>query len=66
MPYVTFLGYGTFEVGINIKLALADIGVNILYRCGGKARCLVSGIRQIYFSVYHLEPTLDFFRRKYN
>ncbi|QGQ45152.1 2Fe-2S iron-sulfur cluster-binding protein [Metabacillus sediminilitoris] len=41
MAYVTVLGYGTFEVenGKKLVLALEDNGVNILHRCGGKARC---------------------------
>ena len=41
MPNVTVLGYGTFEVktGEKLVLALEDHGVNILHRCGGKARC---------------------------
>jgi ferredoxin len=41
MPKVTVLGYGTFEVetGKKLVLALEDNGVNILHRCGGKARC---------------------------
>lgn len=41
MPKVTVLGFGTFEVeeGKKLVLALEDNGVNILHRCGGKAKC---------------------------
>ncbi|QGQ46072.1 2Fe-2S iron-sulfur cluster-binding protein [Metabacillus sediminilitoris] len=41
MPIVTVLGRGTFEVekGKKLVLALEDNGVNILHRCGGKAKC---------------------------
>src|SRR3954452_9100144 len=41
MPYVTVLGYRTFEVGKGKKLVLAleDNDVNILHLCGGKAKC---------------------------
>ncbi|WP_102691686.1 2Fe-2S iron-sulfur cluster-binding protein [Rummeliibacillus pycnus] len=41
MPYVTIFGGQTFEVekGKKLVLALEDNGVNILHRCGGKARC---------------------------
>ena len=41
MPYVTVLGNEPFEVekGKKLVLALEDNGVNILHRCGGKARC---------------------------
>ncbi|MGG3450543.1 MULTISPECIES: 2Fe-2S iron-sulfur cluster-binding protein [Bacillaceae] len=41
MPYLTVNGYGTFEIekGKKLVLALEDSGVNILHRCGGKARC---------------------------
>jgi ferredoxin len=41
MPNVTVLGCGTFEVekGKKLVLALEDNGVNILHRCGGKAKC---------------------------
>ncbi|WP_340373595.1 2Fe-2S iron-sulfur cluster-binding protein [Peribacillus sp. FSL E2-0218] len=41
MPYVTVYDRGTFEVemGKKLVLALEDNGVNILHRCGGKAKC---------------------------
>ncbi|WP_264737849.1 (2Fe-2S)-binding protein [Cytobacillus firmus] len=41
MPKITVLGYGTYEVepGKKLVLALEDNGVNILHRCGGKAKC---------------------------
>lgn len=41
MPKLTVLGKGTFEVesGTKLVLALEDNGVNILHRCGGKAKC---------------------------
>lgn len=41
MPNVTVEGHGTFQVeqGKKLVTALEDNGVNILHRCGGKARC---------------------------
>ncbi|MGX9134747.1 2Fe-2S iron-sulfur cluster-binding protein [Rummeliibacillus sp. JY-2-4R] len=41
MPCVTILGGKSFEVekGTKLVLALEDNGVNILHRCGGKAKC---------------------------
>ncbi|KAB2338233.1 (2Fe-2S)-binding protein [Cytobacillus depressus] len=41
MPNITVIGQGTFEAGMGKKLVLAleDNGVNILHRCGGKAKC---------------------------
>ena len=41
MPKVTIKGGKTFEVeaGTLLVLALEDNGVDILHRCGGKARC---------------------------
>ncbi|WP_313800245.1 2Fe-2S iron-sulfur cluster-binding protein [Cytobacillus sp.] len=41
MPKITVLGHGTFEVesGKKLVLALEDIGVSILHRCGGNAKC---------------------------
>lgn len=41
MPKITVPGKGTFEVeaGKKLVLALEDNGVNILHRCGGKAKC---------------------------
>ncbi|MGN7403376.1 2Fe-2S iron-sulfur cluster-binding protein [Cytobacillus praedii] len=41
MPFITVIGQGTFEVetGEKLVLALEDNGVNILHRCGGKAKC---------------------------
>lgn len=41
MPKLTVLGRETFEVekGKKLVLALEDNGVDILHRCGGKAKC---------------------------
>lgn len=41
MPRVTVENYGTFEIetGKRLVLALEDAGVDVLHRCGGKARC---------------------------
>ncbi|CAH0157567.1 2Fe-2S ferredoxin-5 [Peribacillus sp. Bi96] len=41
MPNVTVFDRGTFEVemGKKLVLALEDNGINILHRCGGKAKC---------------------------
>ncbi|PFV73118.1 (2Fe-2S)-binding protein [Bacillus sp. AFS059628] len=41
MPKLTIEGAGTFDVkkGTKLVLAIEDNGVNILHRCGGKARC---------------------------
>ncbi|WP_257350437.1 2Fe-2S iron-sulfur cluster-binding protein [Pseudalkalibacillus decolorationis] len=41
MPKVTVPDHGTFEVeeGKKLVLALEDNGINILHRCGGKAKC---------------------------
>ncbi|MCP3762887.1 (2Fe-2S)-binding protein [Domibacillus sp. A3M-37] len=41
MPKLTVSGLDTFEVetGKKLVLALEDNGVDILHRCGGKARC---------------------------
>ncbi len=41
MPILTVIGYSTYNVeqGEKLVLALEDNGVNILHRCGGKARC---------------------------
>ena len=41
MPKLTIEGTGTFDVqeGTKLVLAIEDNGVNILHRCGGKARC---------------------------
>ncbi|WP_078548809.1 2Fe-2S iron-sulfur cluster-binding protein [Litchfieldia alkalitelluris] len=42
MPYVTVVGEeGMFEVeeGKKLVLALEDNGIQILHRCGGKAKC---------------------------
>ncbi|WP_408010241.1 2Fe-2S iron-sulfur cluster-binding protein [Pseudalkalibacillus sp. A8] len=41
MPKVTVPGRGTFEVerGKKLVLALEDNGIDVLHRCGGKARC---------------------------
>lgn len=41
MPKVEVEGRGTFEIpaGMKLVLALEDNGVDILHRCGGKAKC---------------------------
>ena len=41
MPTLTVANSGTFDVkeGTKLVLALEDNGVQILHRCGGKARC---------------------------
>lgn len=41
MPKVEVEGRGTFEVpaGTKLVLAIEDNGVDILHRCGGKAKC---------------------------
>jgi ferredoxin len=41
MPKLEVSGYGSFEVpaGKRLVLALEDAGVDMLHRCGGKARC---------------------------
>ena len=41
MPKLTIQDKGTFEVreGQRLVLAIAEQGVDILHRCGGKARC---------------------------
>ncbi|MET3317662.1 UNVERIFIED_ORG: ferredoxin [Peribacillus simplex] len=41
MPYITVFNQGTFEVemGKKLVLALEDNDINILHRCGGKAKC---------------------------
>ncbi|WP_141433615.1 2Fe-2S iron-sulfur cluster-binding protein [Bacillus sp. 03113] len=41
MPIISVLGQEPFEVekGTKLVLALEDHGVDILHRCGGKARC---------------------------
>lgn len=41
MVKITVVGYDTFEVkeGTKLTLALEDNGVDILHRCGGKAKC---------------------------
>ncbi|WP_059174157.1 2Fe-2S iron-sulfur cluster-binding protein [Bacillus sp. FJAT-27445] len=41
MPKITVLGFGTFEVesGKKLVLGLEDNGIDILHRCGGKAKC---------------------------
>ncbi len=49
MPNVTVEGYGTFNVekGKKLVLALEDNGVDILHRCGGKARCTTCRVEVI-------------------
>ncbi|WP_408006187.1 2Fe-2S iron-sulfur cluster-binding protein [Pseudalkalibacillus sp. A8] len=41
MPKITVPDHGTFEVekGKKLVLVLEDNGINILHRCGGKAKC---------------------------
>lgn len=41
MPSITVEGLATFqaESGTRLVLALEDAGIDILHRCGGKARC---------------------------
>ncbi|AFZ67972.1 2Fe-2S iron-sulfur cluster-binding protein [Deinococcus peraridilitoris] len=41
MPKLNVQGYGEFEVGASERLVLAleRVGVDILHRCGGQARC---------------------------
>lgn len=41
MPRLSVEGFGEFEVadGTRLVLALEDGGVDMLHRCGGKARC---------------------------
>ncbi|GGJ53845.1 2Fe-2S iron-sulfur cluster-binding protein [Deinococcus roseus] len=41
MPKITVEQYGTFEIetGKRLVLGLEDAGVDMLHRCGGKARC---------------------------
>ncbi len=41
MPKITVPEHGKFEVekGKKLVLALEDNGINILHRCGGKAKC---------------------------
>ncbi|WP_096435221.1 2Fe-2S iron-sulfur cluster-binding protein [Alteribacter populi] len=41
MPKVEVPGYGSFDTskGTKLVLALEDNGIDILHRCGGKAKC---------------------------
>ena len=41
MPIISVIGFGEFEVekGKKLVLALEDNGVDILHRCGGRAKC---------------------------
>ncbi|MFO8036232.1 MAG: 2Fe-2S iron-sulfur cluster-binding protein [Anaerolineales bacterium] len=41
MPELTIQDHGTFEVesGTRLVRAIEDLGVNILHRCGGHAKC---------------------------
>ncbi|HWG84182.1 MAG TPA: 2Fe-2S iron-sulfur cluster-binding protein [Deinococcales bacterium] len=41
MPRLEVEGYGAYEVpeGKRLVLALEDAGVDVLHRCGGKAKC---------------------------
>jgi ferredoxin len=49
MPKVTVPDHGSFEVEAGTKLALAleDNGINILHRCGGKAKCTTCRVEVI-------------------
>lgn len=60
MPYVTVLNGETFEVAMEKKLVLAleDIGINILHRCGGNALCTTCRVEIIagnYLEVTNME-----------
>ncbi|KFN04174.1 (2Fe-2S)-binding protein [Bacillus clarus] len=59
MPKLTVLGTGTFDVkeGTKLVLALEDNGVQILHRCGGKARCTTCRVEII--AGDFCEPTRD-------
>jgi ferredoxin len=41
MPKLTIQGHGKFEVksGTRLVKAIEDLGINILHRCGGFAKC---------------------------
>jgi ferredoxin len=49
VPKITVPNYGTYEVeeGKKLVLALEDNGVDILHRCGGKARCTTCQVEVI-------------------
>ena len=49
MVKVTVPEHGTFEVekGTKLVLALEDNGVDILHRCGGKAKCTTCRVKLI-------------------
>ncbi|MED1091117.1 2Fe-2S iron-sulfur cluster-binding protein [Bacillus paramycoides] len=49
MPKLTVEGTGTFDIkeGTKLVLALEDNGVQILHRCGGKARCTTCRVEVI-------------------
>ncbi|KQU22504.1 2Fe-2S iron-sulfur cluster-binding protein [Peribacillus butanolivorans] len=60
MPYVTVFDQGTFEVemGKKLVLALEDNDINILHRCGGKAKCTTCRVEILagdFFEVTHKE-----------
>ncbi|MFO1446308.1 (2Fe-2S)-binding protein [Bacillus sp. Bva_UNVM-123] len=56
MAIITVLGTGTFEVeqGKKLVLALEDNGVNILHRCGGKAKCTTCRIEVLAGDYYEV------------
>lgn len=63
MPYVTVFDQGTFEVemGKKLVLALEDNDINILHRCGGKAKCTTCRVEILagdFFEVTHKEKRL--------
>lgn len=47
MAKITVVGYDTYEVkdGTKLTLALEDNGVDILHRCGGKAKCTTCSVQ---------------------
>ncbi|RDW20045.1 (2Fe-2S)-binding protein [Oceanobacillus arenosus] len=62
MPYVTVFDRGTFEVetGRKLVLALEENGINILHRCGGRAKCTTCRVEVLagdFFDVTNKEKT---------
>jgi len=49
MPQITVQGLKTFEAekGRRLVLAIEDAGIDILHRCGGKARCTTCRVELI-------------------
>ncbi len=49
MPAVTVEGERTFDVAAGTKLVLAieDAGIDILHRCGGKAKCTTCRVQLV-------------------